>query len=406
LSNNTILATAPLTTTNFILKATGTTIGNSLIFDNGTNVGIGTSSPANLLHLAGTSATPSLRLSSSANTAFYWDIGRENASTGDFVFNNAVGASSTERMRITAAGNVGIATTPSTWDTTVFKGLQIANSNAFIVGRVDAASQLQIGTNAYYNADGNWKFIQNGYATRYIQNSGVHSWEYSSASGTAGNNVTFNEAMRITSGGIVEFSAFTRSLLYQIYQGGTFRGGLYNYANASGAGSDYSPTLVSETSLYFCTNGDATKRLTISTTGAATFSSTISASGTQYLGAGFAVSNDSASTIRQAASGVADFGGSTVTFDLASIFPRLTFTNRGLSVTLQLVAVPTYTITSSAFVVLGRTGNSNVWSNVILANININGVAVNSVSASGTVITVVYSTTISGTAYINVATIG
>ena len=80
----------------------------------GGNVGIGTSSPANLLHLAGTSATPSLRLSSSANIAFYWDIGRENASTGDFVFNNAVGASSTERLRITAAGNVGIGiTTPS-----------------------------------------------------------------------------------------------------------------------------------------------------------------------------------------------------------------------------------------------------------------------------------------------------
>jgi hypothetical protein len=71
------------------------------------------------------------------------------------------------------------------------------------VGRVDAASQLQMGTNTYYNADGNWKFIQNGYATRYIQNSGVHSWEYSNASGTAGNNVTFNEAMRITSGGNV-----------------------------------------------------------------------------------------------------------------------------------------------------------------------------------------------------------
>jgi hypothetical protein len=130
------------------------------------------------------------------------------------------------------------------------------------------------------------------------------------------------------------------------------------------------------------------------------------ASGTQHLGAGFVVSNDFTSTIRQGASGVADFSGTTVTFDLATIFPRVTFTNRGLSVTLQLVAVPTYTITSSAFVVLGRTGNSNVWSNAILANININGVAVNSVSASGTVITVVYSTQISGTAYINLATIG
>jgi hypothetical protein len=130
------------------------------------------------------------------------------------------------------------------------------------------------------------------------------------------------------------------------------------------------------------------------------------ASGTQHLGAGFVVSNDITTTGRQAASGIADFGGTSVTFDLASIFPRLTFLNRGLSVTMQLVALPTYTIVSSAFVVLGRTGNSNVWSNSILVNININGAGINSVSASGTVITVNYSTSISGTAYINVVTIG
>ena len=41
MSLNTILATAPLTTTNYVIKATGTALGNSLIWDNGTNVGIG-----------------------------------------------------------------------------------------------------------------------------------------------------------------------------------------------------------------------------------------------------------------------------------------------------------------------------------------------------------------------------
>ena len=41
MSNNTILASAPLTATNYILKATGTALGQSLIWDNGTNVGIG-----------------------------------------------------------------------------------------------------------------------------------------------------------------------------------------------------------------------------------------------------------------------------------------------------------------------------------------------------------------------------
>jgi hypothetical protein len=71
------------------------------------NVGINVSCPANLLHLAGASATPSLRLGSISN-GFHWDIGRENATTGDFIFNNANGGATTEKARITVGGNFGI----------------------------------------------------------------------------------------------------------------------------------------------------------------------------------------------------------------------------------------------------------------------------------------------------------
>jgi hypothetical protein len=54
MSTNSILATAPLVTTNFLLRATGTTIGNSLIFDNGTNVGIGNTNTTYTLDVSGT----------------------------------------------------------------------------------------------------------------------------------------------------------------------------------------------------------------------------------------------------------------------------------------------------------------------------------------------------------------
>jgi hypothetical protein len=53
MSTNSILATAPLVTTNFLLRATGTTIGNSLIFDNGTNVGIGNTNTSYTLDVSG-----------------------------------------------------------------------------------------------------------------------------------------------------------------------------------------------------------------------------------------------------------------------------------------------------------------------------------------------------------------
>ena len=65
------------------------------------NVGIGTDTPTNKLHLTGNTSTPSLRLGS-LSVGFHWDIGRENASTGDFVFNNTnTSTGTTEKMRIT-----------------------------------------------------------------------------------------------------------------------------------------------------------------------------------------------------------------------------------------------------------------------------------------------------------------
>jgi len=55
--------------------------------------------------------------------------------------------------------------------------------------------------------------------------------------------------------------------IFQVFAAGTFRGGLYNYASASGSGTDYSVTLNSETNLYFTTAGSATQKMTITSAG-------------------------------------------------------------------------------------------------------------------------------------------
>jgi hypothetical protein len=60
-----------------------------MVIDSIGNVGININAPTNLLHLAGNSATPSLRLGS-ISAGFHYDIGRENASTGDFLINATV----------------------------------------------------------------------------------------------------------------------------------------------------------------------------------------------------------------------------------------------------------------------------------------------------------------------------
>jgi hypothetical protein len=55
--------------------------------------------------------------------------------------------------------------------------------------------------------------------------------------------------------------------IFQVYGVGTFRGGLYNYAQSTGSGTDYSPTLLSETDLYFTTGGSSTKKVVITSAG-------------------------------------------------------------------------------------------------------------------------------------------
>jgi hypothetical protein len=73
--------------------------------DTSGKVGISTSSPANTLHIIGNTATPSLRLGSTSLT-YYWDIGRENLTTGDFIFSQSIAGSVSERMRIDSSGNL------------------------------------------------------------------------------------------------------------------------------------------------------------------------------------------------------------------------------------------------------------------------------------------------------------
>jgi hypothetical protein len=63
----------------------------------------------------------------------------------------------------------------------------------------------------------------------------------------------------------------------KIFEASAQRGGLYPYNVISGAGTDYSIGLFSESSLWFAAGGGVTKHLTIASTGAATFSSSVTA---------------------------------------------------------------------------------------------------------------------------------
>jgi hypothetical protein len=129
---------------------TGTTIKATMAADG--NLGLNETAPTNLLHLSGVSATPSLRLASTS-TGFYWDIGRENQTTGDFIFNyKTPSTSTTEWVRITTLGLFGIGVTPSG----TYGKLTVAGG---IRTTADSLSKLEIGR---YNSGNPDSYIKLG----------------------------------------------------------------------------------------------------------------------------------------------------------------------------------------------------------------------------------------------------
>ena len=177
-------------TTNYVSKFTGTTtLGNSQLFDNGTNVGIGTTSPNRLLTVAGTaSGLIALNASSYRNTT----IGSD--STGNFVvYDDTAG---TYRMVINSSGNIGIGTTNPTYPLDVYN-TGTSTARIRVVGTSNfALFQAQNTSGTFYmgidNSAGSG-FAQGNY-TRVL---------YSSNSYPLAITVNDVERMRITSAGNV-----------------------------------------------------------------------------------------------------------------------------------------------------------------------------------------------------------
>ena len=189
-------------TTNYLPKWTsGSAIGNSVIYEStGGNIGIGETNPTSYpLQVKG----------ADGQGIQYEDTNGVRTLLGSYLSkaiigtltNHAVGfwANNSEKMILSTSGNLGLGVTPSAWYVSEgYRALQVGNASLF--GRNSTNSELYLSSNTYENSSGNPTYITSDFATRYFQNDGLHTW-LTAPSGTAGNAITFTQAMTLTASG-------------------------------------------------------------------------------------------------------------------------------------------------------------------------------------------------------------
>jgi hypothetical protein len=94
--------------------------------------------------------------------------------------------------------NLGLGVTPSAWDSVV-KVLEL-NNGVYYGAQTDSEPVLYTGANNYYGTGAFRYKVSSKAATRYQQDSGIHKW-YNAPSGTAGNAITFTQAMTLDASG-------------------------------------------------------------------------------------------------------------------------------------------------------------------------------------------------------------
>jgi hypothetical protein len=172
--------------------------------DTSGNVGIGTASPtsavsgtARILELVGASGgigTFKVTDSSATVRSELWSsatgvAGLSVTTNHPLVFST----NNTERARLDASGNLGLGVTPSAASATT---LQLPNG----VTVSNAGTAASFAHNAVFNSG--WKYVSTGAATLYQKYLGAHTW-FTAASGTAGNAISFTQALTLhASGGL------------------------------------------------------------------------------------------------------------------------------------------------------------------------------------------------------------
>ena len=131
----------------------------------------------------GTASAPAITNTGDTNTGIFFPA-------ADTI---AFAEGGTEAMRLDSSGNMGLGVTPSAWGS--LKSVDVSTFGGFF----GFNNQAGVTSNAYYSGT-SWTYKGSGPATLYQQIGGAHNWQIAT-SGTAGNAITFTQAMTLDASG-------------------------------------------------------------------------------------------------------------------------------------------------------------------------------------------------------------
>ncbi len=172
------------------------------------------------IHPAGSASAPSITANGDTNTGIFFPA-------ADTI---ALAEGGAEIARFDSSGNLGLGVTPSTYS--IGKVVEVGFAGNSFWGY---AANTNLVTQNVNLASGALRYSSTNPASFYQQSSGVHTWGVA-PSGTAGNAITFTQAMTLDSGGrlLVGSSSSIGSCNAQFNDAGG-QAALFNSSSASGS---------------------------------------------------------------------------------------------------------------------------------------------------------------------------